>query len=102
MFSTGDYQWALSTSNDNDHKLYLNRDPNSCCTDKCCFANNYPVLLNGWQANSDLQPVHEYYKAVLNIQVNFAKTESKTSEALKQAVHEIKHQNPSQVKLCKT
>ena len=60
------------------------------------------MLLNGWQANIDLQPVHEYYKAVLNIQVNFAKTEIKTSEALKQGVHEIKHQNPSQEKFCKT
>ena len=47
-----EYYWALSISSDNDFKLHLKRDTNSC------FINNYnPVLLKAWQANIDLQPV---------------------------------------------
>ena len=44
-----EYYWALSISSDNDFKLHLKRDTNSC------FINNYnPVLLKAWQANIDL------------------------------------------------
>ena len=55
-----EYYWALSISSDNDFKLHLKRDTNSC------FINNYnPVLLKAWQANIDLQPVIIIIRQVL-------------------------------------
>ena len=58
-----EYYWALSISSDNDFKLHLKRDTNSC------FINNYnPVLLKAWQANIDLQPVIIIIRQVLHRQ----------------------------------
>ena len=55
-----EYYWALSISSDNDFKLHLKRDTNSC------FINNYnPVLLKAWQANIDLQQVIIIIRQVL-------------------------------------
>ena len=55
-----EYYWALSISSDNDFKLHLKRDTNSC------FINNYnPVVLKAWQANIDLQQVIIIIRQVL-------------------------------------
>ena len=55
-----EYYWPLSISSDNDFKLHLKRDTNSC------FINNYnPVLLKAWQANIDLQQVIIIIRQVL-------------------------------------
>ena len=53
------------------------------------------MLLKAWQANIDLQPVYNYYKAVSYLTAYFSKSENSTSEAMKQVVHEIKLQNLS-------
>ena len=54
-----DYYWALSISPDNDYEIHLKRSTGSC------FVNNYnPVLLKAWEANLDIQPVHNYFKAL--------------------------------------
>ena len=51
--------WALSVSSDSDYQIHLKRNPDSC------FVNNYnPAMLKSLQANLDLQPVHNYYKAL--------------------------------------
>ena len=64
-----EYYWALSISSQNDFRLHLKRDTNSC------FINNYnPVLLNAWQANVDLQPVYNYYMAVSYMTAYFSKS----------------------------
>ena len=82
-----EYYWALSISSENDFKLHLKRDTNSC------FINNYnPVLLKAWQANIDLQSIFNYYKAVPYLTAYFSKSENSSSEAIKQAVQKTKSQ----------
>ena len=57
--SKKDYYYALSISVDDDYELHLIRPPNSC------FVNNYfDAGLRAWQANMDIQPVFNEYKAV--------------------------------------
>ena len=54
-----DYYWALSISPDNDYEIHLKRSTGSC------FVNNYdPILLKAWETNVDIQPVHNYFKAL--------------------------------------
>ena len=75
-------------SSENDFKLHLKRDTNSC------FINNYnPVLLKAWQANIDLQSIYNYYRAVPYLAAYFSKSENSSSEAIKQAVQKTKSQN---------
>ena len=63
-----DYYWALSISPDNDYEIHLKRSTGSC------FVNNYnPVLLKAWEANLDIQPVHNYFKALTYMTVFFFK-----------------------------
>ena len=57
--SKEDYYRALSISKDDDLELQLKRQSNSC------FVNNYfDIGLKAWQANMDIQPVFNEYKAV--------------------------------------
>ena len=85
-----EYYWTISISSENNFKLHLKRDTNSC------FINNYnPVLLKAWLANIDLQPVYNYYKVVSYMTASFSKSENSSSGAMKQAVQEIKLQNLS-------
>ena len=50
-----------------------------------CFVNNYfEEGLTAWQANIDLQPVFNYYKAVTYMCAYFSKSEDEVSEAMKQ------------------
>ena len=80
-----EYCWALCISSDNNFKLHLKKDTNSC------FVNNYnPALLKAWQANIDLQSVYIYYKAVSWMTACFSKSENSTSEEMKEAVQETK------------
>ena len=73
------YYWALSISPDNDYEINLKRSTGSC------FVNNYnPVLLKAWEANLDIQPVHNYFKAPTYMTGYFSKSESEVSESLKQ------------------
>ena len=83
-----DYYWALSISPDNDYEIHLKRSTGSC------FVNNYnPVLLKAWEANLDIQPVHNYFKALTYMAAYFSQPESELSEPLKQAAKETKKQN---------
>ena len=53
------YYKVLSVSSDNDFQIHLRRLPSSC------FVNNYFVHgLRAWEANLDIQPVFNHYKAV--------------------------------------
>ena len=82
------YYWALSISTDSYYQIHFKREADSC------FVNNYsPVLLKAWQANIDLQPVFSYYERISYMTAWFSKSESETSEALKQAVNDIRNQN---------
>ena len=54
-----DYYWALSISPGIEHEIHLKRSKGSC------FVNNYNlVLLKAWEANLDIQPVHNYFKVL--------------------------------------
>ncbi|XP_066910247.1 uncharacterized protein [Clytia hemisphaerica] len=78
-----DYEYALSVSEDDDFHLYLKRDSNAC------FVNNYFTEgLKAWQANLDIQPVFNYYKAVTYMCAYLSKTEDEVSHAMNQAVQE--------------
>ena len=81
--SVSEYYEALSVSSDNDFQIHLKRPPNSC------FVNNYfSVGLKAWEANIDIQPVFNHYKAVSYMCAYFFKSEDATSEAMKQAAKE--------------
>ena len=83
-----DYYWALSILPDDDYEIHLKRSTESC------FVNIYnPVLLKEWEANLDIQPEHNYFKALTYMTAYFSKSESEVSESLKQATKEIKNQN---------
>ena len=85
-----EYYEALSISNDNDFQIHLFRPPNSC------FINNYfEEGLMAWQANIDIQPVFNHYKAVTYMCAYFSKSEDETSEAMKQAAKEAVTTNKS-------
>ena len=54
------YHNALKISDGNGFQLHLRRPNNSY------FVNNYfDVGLLAWETNTDIQPVHSYYKAVI-------------------------------------
>ena len=84
--SKDDYCRALSISK--DLEMHLRRGPNFC------FVNNYfDVGLKAWQANMDIQPVFNEYKAVTYMCQYFSKTEDRCSQAMKQAPKEAFQKN---------
>ena len=86
--SEENYYWALSISTDSHYQVYLKRGA------RPCFVNNYnPMFLKAWQANIDLQPVYNYYKAISYLASYFSKSKTETSEALKQTLNGIRNQN---------
>ena len=83
-----DYYKVVSVSKDDDLKLHLKRQPNSC------FANNYfDLSLKSWQANIDIQPVFNDYKVVTYMCQYFSKTEDQCPQAMKQAAKEAYENN---------
>ena len=86
--SKDDYYKALSISKDEDLELHLKRQPNSCFTN-----NYYDVGLKFWQANMDIQPVFNEYKAMTYMCQYFSKTEDQCSQPMKQAVKEASENN---------
>ena len=57
--SQEEYENALKLSDENGFQLHLQESTNSC------FVNNYfDIGLLAWEANIDIQPVFDYYKAV--------------------------------------
>ena len=82
--SKEDYEAASSTSEDTDYQLYLKRPPNSC------FVNNYFIDgLVAPEANIDIQPVYNHYKAIAYMCVYLSKSEDKCSQAMSQALKEV-------------
>ena len=83
-----DYYNALSVSSDSDFKVHCKRQTNSC------FVNNYFAEgLLAWQANIDIQPVINHYKAVAYMCAYFSKSEDESSEAKQQAAKEASKLN---------
>ena len=81
--SKEDYETALSISEDSDYQLYLKRPPNSR------FVSNYFTDgLLAWEANIDIQPVFNHYKAVAYMCAYLSKSEDECSQAMNQAVKE--------------
>lgn len=75
-----EYENALSISSDSGFQIHFRRFPNSC------FINNYFTEgLMAWEANIDIQPVLDYYKAVSYMCAYLSKTEDESSEAMKKA-----------------
>ena len=78
-----DYEQALSISDDQDFQIHYRRLPNSC------FVNNYFCDgLMAWEANMDIQPVFNQYKAVAYICSYLSKSEDEYSLAMTQAVRD--------------
>ena len=78
-----EYYNALSISTDNNFQIHLRRPANSC------FINNYfEEGLLAWEANLDIQPVINHYKAVTYMCAYFSKSEDETSQSMKQAAKE--------------
>ena len=81
--SKHDYEEALSISDDNDFQIHYKRPPNSC------FVNNYFCDgLMAWEANMDIQPVFNHYKAVAYMCAYLSKSENECSVAMKQALRD--------------
>ena len=75
-----DYENALSISNDSGFQIHFKRTP------KSYFTNNYFTEgLMAREANIDIQPVLDYYKAVSYMCAYISKSEDESSEAMKKA-----------------
>ena len=95
--SKDDYNRALSISKDEDLELHLKRPPDTC------FVNNYfDVGSKAWQANMDIQPVFNEYKAVTYMCQYFSKTEDQCSQAIKQTAKEAFENNMYHPDIIKT
>lgn len=89
-----DYEYSLSISTDKDFHLHLRRDP------KSCFVNNYfSEGLMSWEANIDIQPVYNYYKAVTYMCAYFSKCEDKCSVAMKETLNQAKESESSKFEM---
>ena len=54
--------------------------------DSCFVTNYFNIGLLGWEANVDIQPVFNYYKATTYICSYLYKQEDEYSQAMKQAL----------------
>ena len=57
------------------------------------MSNYNPVLLKAWEANLNIQSVHNYHNALTYMTAYFSKSKSEVSEPLKLAQSEIKKQS---------
>ena len=80
-----EYENALSDelSDDISYQLHLRRP-----TDSCFFNNYFDIGLLAWEANIDIQPVFDYYKAVTYMCSYLSKQEDESSQATKQVLKE--------------
>ena len=81
--SKEDYRVVLSTSKNSNYKLYLKRPPNSCFVNKYFTDGLLPC-----EANIDIQPVFNHYKAVAYMCTYISKSEDECSQAMRQALKE--------------
>ena len=76
-----EFEQVLSISEDDSFEMHFKRDPDSC------FVNNY--FSNGllaWEANMDIQPVFNQYKAVAYMCAYLSKTKDECSHSMNQAL----------------
>ena len=78
-----EYNSALQIADDQDFQLHL-----ECPTDTCFVNNYFDIGLLAWEANIEIQPVFNYYKAVTYICSYLSKEEDECSQAMKQAFKE--------------
>ena len=81
--SVQEYEYPLKISDDNSFQLYLRRPTDSCFVNNC-----FDIGLLAWEANIDIQPVFDYYKAVTYMCSYLTKQEDKCSETMKQTFRE--------------
>ena len=75
-------------SSDNDFLIHFRRPPNYC------FINNYfDEGLLAWNANLDIQPVINHYKADTSMCTYLSKSDDETSEAMKQDAEDACNMN---------
>ena len=78
-----EYENTLMISHDDDFQIHFRRLPD------LCFVNNYFADgLIAWEANLDIQPVFNHYKAVAYMCAYLSKNEDEYSHAMKQAVED--------------
>ena len=93
QISEDQYYKALSISSGSAFQIHFKRDP------KSCFINKYfEDGLMAWEANLDIQPVLDYYKAVSYMSTYLSKSEDESSEAMKQAARKPMSQESQCVK----
>lgn len=82
-----DYYTVRSISKDDDFELHLKRKPDSCFLNNC-----FNDELKTWQANMDIQPAFNEFKAVIHMCSYFPKNEGHCSKAM-QKVLKVAFQN---------
>ena len=86
--SKDDYENALSISPDRDFQIHHKRRPDSC------FVHNYFADgLQAWEANMDIQPVFNHYKAVSYMCAYLSKSEDECSYGMTQVVKDAFEKN---------
>ena len=75
-----EYENVLKISDDNSYQLHLRRP-----IDSCRVNNYFDIGLLAREANIDIQPVFDYYKAVTYVCSYLSKQEDECSQAMKQA-----------------
>ena len=92
-----EYMSVLQISDDQDFQLHLKRP-----TDFCFINNYFDIGLLAWEANIDIQPVFNYYKAITYISSYLSKEEDECSQAVKQAFRETLEKGASYYEQMKT
>ena len=76
-----EYEDALSISDDSNFQINTNLPPNSC------FENSYFTDgLLAWEANLDIQPVFNYYKAISHMCAYLSKSEDECSHTMQEVL----------------
>ena len=92
-----DYENGLPASSDDDYESHLEKPP-----DSCLVKNHFESSTLAWEANIDIQPVINHYKAVSYMCAYLSKIKDECSNAMSQAVKEAwenKSNNYDQMKL---
>ena len=92
-----DYENGLPASSDDDYESHLEKPP-----DSYFVKNHFESSTLAWEANIDIQPVINHYKAVSYMCAYLSKIKDECSNAMSQAVNkgwENKSNNYDQMKL---
>ena len=78
-----DYEKGLPVSCDDDYEFHLEKP-----TDSCFVKNDFESSTLAWEANIDIQPVINHYKAVSYMCAYLSKIKDECSNAMSRAVKE--------------